>query len=77
MQPCRRCNGTGKEIDWREVGAKWRKKRQARRIGVREMARRVGCSAAHVSDMELGRRGWTGAVAERVIDILNPRMVLK
>lgn len=33
-------------------------------IGVREMARRIGCSAAHWSDIELGRRWGTGLVHE-------------
>ena len=41
-----------------------RAERLRQSIGVREMARTIGCSAAHWSDIELGRRWGTALVHE-------------
>jgi transcriptional regulator with XRE-family HTH domain len=38
------------------IGAKIRQNREARGMALRELARRLGLSAAYVSDLELGRR---------------------
>jgi transcriptional regulator with XRE-family HTH domain len=56
-EPCRRCGGSGIEVDWQAFGARIRAARNERGMGLREMARKVGCSPAFVSDLERGRRG--------------------
>lgn len=37
-----------------------RKLRKGAGLGLREVARKMGLSAAYISDLELGRRGWSG-----------------
>lgn len=39
-----------------------RKLRQAAGLSLREVARQMGRSAAYISDLELGRRGWSGTL---------------
>jgi hypothetical protein len=58
LQPCTHCGGTGKCLDDARVGACLRQIREAHKLTLREVARRMKFSAAYVSDMELGRRGW-------------------
>lgn len=73
---CRHCNGTGEVPDWRIFGAKVRKARESKGLGLREVARRAECSAAYVSDMERGMRGapgWHGPKARRVLAIVGVR----
>lgn len=56
---CRHCEGTGRVIDPRLVGARLKARRIATEMSLREMAKNLGISAAYLSDMELGRRGWS------------------
>ena len=56
LRACRHCGGSGVEIDPIAVGEMVRAARVARGLGVRQLARRIGCSAAWLSDVELGRR---------------------
>lgn len=71
-ETCHRCGGSGVEPrDPREEGAEMRAAREARRIGLREMARRLNVTAAYVSDLERGRRAWTGPAALRIRDYLT------
>ena len=56
---CPRCNGTGEIPDDRVIGSQLRKLREDAGLSLREVARRLNYSAAHVSDLELGRRGWS------------------
>ena len=68
-------NHSGALLSWEHVeimrvdavatGERARKRRFARRITLREMARRCGWSAAYVSDLERGRRKWTERKAAR------------
>lgn len=58
--PCVRCNGTGEIENAAYRGQEMRKLRQATGLPLREVARRMGKSAAYISDLELGRRGWSG-----------------
>lgn len=71
--PCPRCNGTGRAPDWRIFGAKVRAARKRKRLGLNECARLAGCSAAYLSDMELGRRAWYGPKARTVLQIVGVR----
>lgn len=47
------------EWDHKAVGAAMRKERARCELSIRAMARRMGCSAPYVSDLEKGRRIWT------------------
>lgn len=69
--PCPWCNGTGRRPDWRILGAKVRAARKRKRLGLRDLARQAGCSAAYLSDLEYGRRAWQGPKAGRVLAIVG------
>ena len=47
------------EFNHTATGSAARSFRRSRNLSVREVARRLGYSAAFVSDLELGRRCWT------------------
>lgn len=68
---CPQCGGTGCVYDDREIGAALQHEREASGITLREIGRRLKFSAAYISDLEHGRRGWN---AER---ISNYRKALK
>lgn len=57
MRDCHRCGGSGKEPDWTQLGNVVRRERARQGLGLRELARAVGCSPAFVSDIEAGKRG--------------------
>ncbi len=59
MLICPRCNGMGQVTDDKAVGEEMRAQRKARKVSLREIAKRLKWSAAYVSDLELGRRTWT------------------
>jgi predicted transcriptional regulator len=44
--------------DHEKTGENARRLRQQARVSLREVARRLGVSAAYLSDLERGRRGW-------------------
>lgn len=50
---------TVQEIDHAATGAKARELREAKKKSLRKTAIALGVSAAYLSDLELGRRGWT------------------
>jgi predicted transcriptional regulator len=54
-------------IDHAATGAAARKERIALGVSIREMAHRIGWSAAYLSDLEKGRRCWT----DRKVDCFN------
>lgn len=56
-RPCSRCGGTGREMDWRDLGRRVRAAREKAGLSLRSVAARVGCSPAYLSDLEHGRRG--------------------
>lgn len=56
---CKHCAGTGRCLDSYEVGTRLRNERESRGMSLRTMAGKLSYSPAYVSDMELGRRGWT------------------
>lgn len=58
-EPCRHCNGTGREMDQRAMGADLRKKREAKKRSLRSVADDMGISYPYLSDLELGRRMWS------------------
>lgn len=69
-QPCSHCEGTGKEFNHIETGKMIRRFREVSGISLRELARRVGWSAAHQCDLEKGRRNWNQEDFDRVANCL-------
>lgn len=59
LNPCETCGGSGKVPDPVFVGQKMRKLRKAEGKTLRGVARAMKLSAAYLSDLELGRRGWS------------------
>lgn len=59
---CNKCNGSGEIENAAYRGQEMRKLRQATGLSLRKVAERMGRSAAYISDLELGRRGWSGAL---------------
>lgn len=62
---CLRCGGTGQVPDPVYRGNEARQRRLKADISLREMARRLHLSAAYLSDLELGRRGWNERLMKR------------
>lgn len=61
-----------REIDHEATGQLMRAGRKRSGISLREMGRRLKCSAQFVSDLELGRRKWTEERIEQWAAILCP-----
>lgn len=55
---CPKCKGTGKLQSQAEIGAKMRKLREKAGLSLRKVALGMAISAAHLSDLELGRKNW-------------------
>lgn len=71
---CKRCNGSGKEPDWRALGQRVRERREELEMSQAELARRAKCSRAYVSHLEGGittTRGVTAAKAQRILAVLG------
>ena len=58
---CPKCGGSGHVLDPRVQGMMMKREREEKGLSLREVARRMGFTAAYICDMELGRRGWNGA----------------
>lgn len=67
-KPCPHCDGTGRVMDERAVGALMRKVREAKGLSLREVARRLKWSAPYVSDLERGQRVWTTTKQQRFLE---------
>lgn len=59
-EPCDRCGGTGKAIDQLATGQRLRAERKTRRVSLAIVAEQMGYSVSFVSDLEFGRRLWSG-----------------
>src|SRR5438445_13745888 len=68
---CTRCRGTGKEPDWRALGKTVREYREAKELGLREVARAIQVSASFLSDLELGRQSGKGGRRPAVLTFLE------
>lgn len=68
---CPRCGGTGEIESDREVGERMRSLREGKGLTLREVSRRMGVSAAYVSDLERGRRAWNTSVTEKYFRALR------
>lgn len=71
MPRCKRCHGTGIEADWVHLGGELRRRRVAAGLSLRRVARCAGISAAHLSDMERGRRSMGGTGGALVLEMFD------
>lgn len=71
LATCPHCGGSGKCLDDKRVGRHLRDARTGRQITLREVARRMGFSAAYLSDLELGRRGWDAELVKNYFAAIN------
>lgn len=55
---CHCCDGSGKELDSRAVGAAMKAIRESRGISQTEVARRMKLSKPYICDLERGHRHW-------------------
>lgn len=55
---------------WKQFGSEVRAARKRRKIGLNDMAARLGVTAALVAMMESGKRSWGTKRAEKVVHIL-------
>ena len=69
--PCPRCAGTGAVDNPVYQGHTARGRREAAGLKLRQVARQLRVSAPFISDLENGRRLWTGLVAQRYQRFLN------
>lgn len=58
MEPCKYCDGSGKQIDQKALGATLKAEREAVGISLRTMAYWMNISAPYLSDLERGNRAW-------------------
>jgi DNA-binding transcriptional regulator YiaG len=66
-QLCSHCGGDGMEFNSHATGRQIRHLREQSGISLRELARRVGWSAAHQHDLEKGHRNWTQAKFDKCV----------
>lgn len=71
---CRCCDGTGKQLDQKDVGSKMRRMRFNARISLRSMSRLMGFSASYLSDLELGKRNWTSERMEQYRSVISQQV---
>jgi transcriptional regulator with XRE-family HTH domain len=57
--PCKCCEGSGKQIDHLEVSKILRTKRLSLKMKAADVARSMGISRSHLSQLELGQLHWT------------------
>jgi transcriptional regulator with XRE-family HTH domain len=56
---CPHCDGTGRVLNEKAVGALMREVRELKGVSQREIARRLKWSAPYVCDLEKGKALWT------------------
>jgi len=71
MTRCQHCYGSGVAPDWKRLGKELRERRIASCSSIRDVARKAGCSAAHVCDMEQGKRTVGGEKAANVLVLFD------
>jgi cytoskeletal protein RodZ len=67
LKPCGTCGGSGKVPDPVFVGQKMRRLRNSEGKTLRAVARAMNLSAAYLSDLELGRRGWSESLQKAYV----------
>lgn len=66
---CQHCDGEG--TIQRVNGAYIREIRERSGRSLRQVAREIGVSPAYLSDMELGRRGMSEEIAQRILQLCS------
>ena len=68
---CRRCQGSGRELDSVACGAEMLALRQKEGVKQWVLANKMAFSKAYVSDLELGKRNWTPGLITLYKDCLS------
>jgi DNA-binding XRE family transcriptional regulator len=68
---CPRCGGSGRIANPAATGDLFRRARTKMGLTLREAARRMGISAAYLSDLERGNRAWTLKVQTKMGKLLK------
>lgn len=68
---CKRCGGTGREPNAASLGKQLRRARLQAGIGLREVARWIGCSPTYIVTLEKGMHAFMGPKAKRYARILG------
>lgn len=68
---CEHCNGTGQQLNHRDLGKQMRKKRKRLGVSLRETAERMAISAPFLSDLERGNRHWTENLIVKFNRVIN------
>lgn len=68
---CPKCDGSGSVLEPKLTGEAMRAFREERDVSVTGVAAELGLSKAYVSDLELGRRGWTTERVRRYKSAVN------
>lgn len=71
MNKCKHCHGSGVAPDWKRLGNELSRRRVLCGMSLRSVARQCGMSAAHLSDMEKGRRSMGGPKAAIVLGLFD------
>jgi len=66
-EDCYRCGGTGKEIDFKALV----KIREEANKTQQEVAKKMDISPTYLSDLEHGRRSWTGEKVEKFLEAIG------
>jgi len=62
VKECPKCGGTGRVVDDTILGAELRQLREAKDRSLRSVAAGLKLSPAYISDLEHGRRSWSGTL---------------
>ncbi|HNR70411.1 MAG TPA: helix-turn-helix transcriptional regulator [Verrucomicrobiota bacterium] len=70
-QPCRKCGGTGKELNHAVIGSQMKAERVRLGLSLEELGKAVGYSRQHIHSLERGERRWSSRLVERFNDALH------
>lgn len=68
---CPKCKGSGVIPNPYVFGLKARQLRKGMQISLREISRRMGISATHLSDLERGKRQWNSRLEALFMECLD------
>jgi predicted transcriptional regulator len=71
MTKCPTCQGAGVIETDASIGQRLRNRRVARKVSLRQLAYQMQISPPYLSDLELGRRGWSTGLQRRYEDALS------
>lgn len=68
---CKRCGGSGVDVDSRAIGQAMRKKRESKGVTMAAIADKLGKTSGYLSDLERGNRRWNDALIARYKEALD------